>query len=190
LNTAAINIVSMDGAFVPGYNRFPANDFPRIAVSRPYGTVSMVWNDARYHPMGDILMQSYNLGTLAPAPDLVQLNRSTGGLHFLPALRNADAAGKLNVTWYERATANTALTDVKGAFGVSPRATATPATNVLITDTPTDWNAVSSDIVPNFGDYNDNYVSATNAAPFVGSTVAISWADGRNGAPQAFFAKR
>jgi hypothetical protein len=181
-NTAAINVTSMAAAFVPGYNRFPANDFPRIAVSRPNGTVSIVWNDARYHPLGDILMQSYNLGTLTPASDPVQLNRSTGGLHFLPALRNADAAGKLNVTWYERATGNTTLTDVKGAFGVSPRATATPATNVLITDTPTDWNAVSSDIVPNFGDYNDNYVS--------GSTVAISWADGRNGTPQAFFAKR
>jgi hypothetical protein len=111
-------------------------------------------------------------------------------LHFLPALRNADAAGKLNVSWYERATANTTLTDVNEAPGVSPRATGTPATNALITSIPTDWNAVSSDIVPNFGDYTDNYVSATSSQPFVGSTVAISWSDGRNGTPQAFFAKR
>ncbi|MDQ1521971.1 MAG: hypothetical protein QOI55_3044, partial [Actinomycetota bacterium] len=189
-NTAAINITSMDAAFVPGYNRFPANDFPRIAVSHPYGTVSIVWNDARYHALGDILMQSYHLGTLTPASSLVRLNRSTGGLHFLPALRNADANGKLNVSWYERATGNTTLTDVKAAPGVSPRATATPASNVLITNVPTDWNAVSSDIVPNFGDYTDNYVSATSSQPFVGQTVAYSWSDGRNGTPQAFFAKR
>jgi hypothetical protein len=48
----------------------------------------------------------------------------------------------------------------------------------------TDWNGVSSDIVPNFGDYNDNYVwPGTNV-------LAISWADGRSGAPQAFFARR
>jgi hypothetical protein len=189
-NTAAINITSMDGAFVPGYNRFPANDFPRIAVSGVFHTVSIVWNDARYHPLGDILMQSYQLGTLAPASGLVRLNRNTGGLHFLPGLRNADAAGTLNVTWYERATGNTTLTNVMEAAGVSPKATTTPATNALITNVATDWNGVSSDIVPNFGDYTDNYVVASGTAPYVGSTVAISWSDGRSGAPQAFFAKR
>jgi len=37
-----VNITSMDGAFIPGYNRFPMNDFPRIAVSDAGGTVSMV----------------------------------------------------------------------------------------------------------------------------------------------------
>ena len=189
-NTAAINVTSLDSAFIPGYNRFPANDFPRIAVSRPSGTVSIVWNDARYHPLGDILMQSYTLGTLSPASGLVQLNRHTGGLHFLPALRNADSAGKLNVSFYERATGNTALTSVYEAVGVSPRAVATPASNTLITNVATDWSAVSSDIVPNFGDYTDNYVRATPSAPYVDTTVAISWSDGRNGAPQAFFAKR
>jgi hypothetical protein len=183
-NSVAINVTSMDAAFVPGYNRFPANDFPRIAVSRQNHTVSIVWNDARYHPLGDILMQSYNLGSLSPASPLVRLNRSAGGLHFLPALRNPDSAGNLNVTWYERATATTTLTNVTEAPNVSPRATTTPATNVRITNVATDWNGVSSDIVPNFGDYNDNYVwPGTNV-------LAISWADGRSGAPQAFFARR
>ena len=71
---------------------------------------------------------------------------------------------------------------------VSPRATSTPA-NVLITNVATDWSVVSSDIVPNFGDYTDNYVLATPTAPYVDTTVAISWSDGRNGTPQAFFAK-
>jgi hypothetical protein len=186
---AAINITSMDSAFVAGYNRFPGNDFPRIAVSRPYGTVSIVWNDARNHPLGDIMMQSYKLGSLQPASGLIRLNPPTGGLHFLPALRNADRAGKLNVSWYERANASTTRTNVYEAPGVSPRATATPA-NVLITNVATDWNAVSSDITPNFGDYTDNYVISTPTAPFVGTSVAISWSDGRNGSPQAFFARR
>ncbi len=188
-NTAAVNVTSMDSAFIPGYDRFPANDFPRIAVSRPSGTVSIVWNDSRYHPMGDILMQSYTLGALSPASGLLRLNQHTGGLHFLPALRNPDSAGRLNVSWYERATANTTVTNVYEAPGVSPRATATPP-STLITNVATDWSAVSSDITPNFGDYTDNYVLATPNAPYVDGTVAISWADGRHGTPQAFFAKR
>ena len=188
-NSTAINVTSMIGAFVPGYNRFPANDFPRIAVSDAFGTVSIVWNDARYHPLGDILMQSYSLASLSPASPLIQLNRNEGGLHFMPALRNVDGSGKLNVSWYERATGTTTVTNVEAAFGVSPRAAATPSTNVLITDVATDWNAVSSDVVPNFGDYTDNYVSAIASAPYVDNSVSIAWADGRSGAPQAFYAR-
>src|SRR5439155_9154317 len=48
--TTSIPVVSMDVAFIPGYNRFPMNDFPRIAVSELAGTVSVVWNDARSNP--------------------------------------------------------------------------------------------------------------------------------------------
>jgi hypothetical protein len=180
-NSAAINVVSMDSASIAGYNRFPANDFPRIAVSRPSGTVSIVWNDSRYHPLGDILMQSYSLGALHPASGLVRLNQHTGGLHFLPALRNADSSGHLNVSWYERANASTTRTNVYEAPGISPRTLSTPP-NVLITNVASDWNTVTSDITPNFGDYTDNYA--------FGTRVAISWADGRNGTPQAFFARR
>src|SRR5216684_6623306 len=47
--TQAVNITSLEAAFIPGYNRFPMNDFPRVAVSDAAGTVSMVWNDARQH---------------------------------------------------------------------------------------------------------------------------------------------
>jgi hypothetical protein len=71
---------------IPGYNRIPspktagANDFPRIAVSNPAGTVSIVWNDARENPGGDILLQSYTLGSLAPVQaSPVRLNPDTGG---------------------------------------------------------------------------------------------------------------
>jgi hypothetical protein len=55
-----VPVVAMEGVFVPGYNRFPASDFPRLAVSGKFGTVSMVWNDARFHSFGDILLQSFS----------------------------------------------------------------------------------------------------------------------------------
>jgi hypothetical protein len=176
---ASRTVTSMVAAFIPGYNRFPASDFPRVAVDSSAGTVTMVWNDARFDPLGDILMQSYALGTLAriqSAP--VRLNSATGGLHFLPALRNASAGGKLGVSWYERASANTALTNVSAVLGLDPRTTTSPSASTLVTSVATDWNNVSSDIVPNFGDYTDNYAT--------GGRLYEAWSDGRLGVPQPF----
>ncbi len=49
-----------------------------------------------------------------------------------------------------------------------------------MTTGPSDWNAVSSDIVPNFGDYTDNYI------PYKGDTLYVAWSDGRLGDPQPF----
>src|SRR5262249_31711652 len=185
-------IISMAAAFVPGYNRFPANDFPRIAVSDPAGTVSLVWNDARQHPLGDIFLQSYELGAgLAPVQtEPVRLNTDTAGaLHFMPALRNAHPTGDLSVSWYDRRpSANTTLTNVFAALGVDPRLTSTPRHNVLVTTQASDWAAVSSDLTPNFGDSTDNYVAATDSPPYVGDTLFFAWSDGRLGDPQPFVA--
>ena len=172
-------ITSLDGAFIPGYNRFPANDFPRIAVDAPAGTVSMVWNDARLHPLGDIMLRSYALGTLSPIqPAPVVLNPDSGGMHFLPALRNASATGKLAVSWYDRSNPNSTITDVHAVLGIDPRISSTPAADTFVTSVPTDWNSVSSDIVPNFGDYTDNYIA--------GGRLYVAWSDGRLGVPQPF----
>ena len=185
---ADVNITSMSGAFIPGYNRFPMNDFPRIAVSDPNGTVSIVWNDTRLHPAGDILLQSFDLNGLFPTPVQsapVRINKATGGWHMMPALRNVDAAGDLNISFYGRASANTAITNVYAAIDVSPLATTTPG-NMLVTTAPSDWNAVSSDIVPNFGDYTDNYIIATGSAPFTQEKLFVAWSDGRLGVPQPF----
>src|SRR5712691_6594840 len=105
------------------------NDFPRIAVSDPAGTVSIVWNDARHHAVGDILLQSFHLHGLFPTPVQsvpTRINSATGGWHMLPAMRNTDDDGDLQVTFYGRASGNTALTNVYAAIDVSPRATATP----------------------------------------------------------------
>jgi hypothetical protein len=178
-NSTSERIVSLDAAFIPGYNRFPANDFPRIAVDPSAGTVSMVWNDARLHPLGDILLRSYALHTLRPVQSApVVLNSDSGGLHFLPALRNISATGKLAVSWYDRSSPNTAVTDVNVALGLDPRVASTPSANTLVTTVPTDWNNVSSDIVPNFGDYTDNYIA--------GGRLYEAWSDGRLGLPQPF----
>ncbi len=180
--TKAVDITSLEAAFIPGYNRFPMNDFPRVAVSGQAGTVSMVWNDARQHGTGDIFLQSFNLGSLTAVqsqPVRINSRSDTGGWLFLPALRNADGKGNLSVSFYSRSSANTALTNVYASLKVSPRTTSTPTrSDTQITTGSSDWNGVSSIIIPNFGDYTDNY--------FVGTTLYVAWSDGRLGFPQPF----
>jgi hypothetical protein len=174
----------MDGAFVAGYSRFPGNDFPRLAVSDTAGTVSMVWNDASHNTLGNVVLQSFDLASLAPvqsAPVKLDNDGIAGNLHMLPALRNVDANGNLNVTWYDRRlNPSTALTDVYAALGVNPRTTTTPKSNDRVTNVSSNWLAVSSDINPNFGDYTDNYVERTSAM------IYAAWSDGRINDPQPF----
>jgi hypothetical protein len=184
---AAVPVVSMDGTLVPGFNRFPTNDFPRLAVSDRYGTVSMVWNDARFHPFGDVLLQSFSLKSLRPVQAVpVVLDRPhNGGLDMFPALRSATSDGLLDVSWFSRASVTTSDTSVEAAIAINPRTTATPA-NIQITNVASNWDNDSSLIVPNFGDYTDNAVSVTGTWPYVGDTLYIAWSDGRLGIPQPF----
>jgi len=128
-------------------------------------------------------------GSVKPCPrsgDAGGLNNDTGSaLHFLPALRNADPHGHLSVSWFDRRLSpNSALTDVFAAVGLDPRLTTTPASNVRVTTASSDWTSVSSDIIPNFGDYTDNYV----APSATGATLFIAWSDGRLNDPQPFMA--
>ena len=189
----AVNIVSMDGAFIPGYNRFPMNDFPRIAVSDANGTVSIVWNDARANPSGDILLQSFNLGVLTPVQSApVKLNNDntgTGAFHFLPGLRNVDAGGNLNVSWYDRRLSPaTALTDVYAALAVNPRTLSTPKSNTRVSSVSSNWLTANSDIDPNFGDYTDNYIAIAPGKKGPKATIFAAWSDGRINDPQPFCA--
>jgi hypothetical protein len=174
----------MDTAFIPGYNRFPMNDFPRIAVSHPKGTVSIVWNDTGGNPNGDILMQSFQLGSLALVQSSpVTLNSDVGSFnwHFLPALRQAAGDGLINVSWYERTNPQTANTDVFAALKVDPTTTITPSSNARVTDVTSNWLVNNSDIIPNFGDYTDNYLTS--------SGFWVAWSDGRINDPQPFIAR-
>src|SRR3984893_2537760 len=187
--------VSIDVAFIPGYNRVPQPgnappaDFPRIAVSDPGGTVRIAWKDDRRIPTADVLLESYNLVSLTPVQDApVRLNADPGARwNILPALRNADSEGRISVTWYQQHEPG-ALTDVMGAVQFDPRTEDTPR-NVRVTTEATGWLNVSSDIIPNFGDYTDNYVIATASAPYVGQSLFVSWSDGRLGLPQPFAAR-
>jgi len=189
----AVDIVSMDGAFIPGYSRFPMNDFPRIAVSDANATVSIVWNDARSNPSGDILLQSFNLGVLTPVQSVpVKLNNDktgTGAFHFLPGLRNVDAQGNLNVGWFDRRiNPNSALTDVYAALGVNPRTSSTPGSNTRVTNVSSNWLNANSDINPNFGDYTDSYIAIASSKKGPTPTMFAAWSDGRISDPQPFCA--
>lgn len=183
----AVQVVSTDATFIPGYNRFPSNDFPRLAVSDRFRTVSIVWNDAKAHPLGDIYLKSFNLGTLTPVQAVpVRINSlANGGLHFLPALRNVDANGNLNISFYQRAVVSTTFTDLVAALNVNPLTASTPP-NVRETTVASDWLTVSSLIIPNFGDYTDNYVQASSSPPFTTTRTYAAWSDGRIGIPQPF----
>jgi len=188
--TTAVNIVSTDTTLIAGYNRGTGNDFPRLAVSSVNGTVSMVWNDTRSNPLADVLLQSFDLVSLTPvqtAPVKLNNDSASGTLHFLPALRNTDAQGNLNVSWYDRRLSpSSALTDVFAALGVNPRTTGTPKSNTRVTNVSSNWLVVSSDITPNFGDYTDNYIgSASGKAP---TQIFAAWSDGRTNDPQPFCA--
>jgi hypothetical protein len=184
-----VPITSISAALVPGF--FPsslANDFPRLAVSDPAGTVSMVWNDTRFHPYGDVLLQSFGLASLhrVQARPVVLDTSHHGGLTFMPAMRTATATGLLDVTWYSRDSLSTSETTVKAALGVSPRATATPHANVTITSVASNWDHQSYNFIPDFGTYTDNALDATSTKPYVGSTLYVAWTDGRTGVPQPF----
>ena len=128
----------MAAVLIPGYNRIlspttaGANDFPHVAVSDLAGTVSIVWNNARRDRAGDILLLSYTPGGLAAVQTSpVRVNPDTGGWHVLPALRYANQSGRLSVSYYQRASPNTALTDIDTVLGVDPRTTSRPAASAL-----------------------------------------------------------
>jgi hypothetical protein len=181
-------ITSLNATPVLGYNRFGSNDFPRLAVSDRYGTVSMVWNDTRYHPLGDILLESFHLASLRPVQTVpVVLDRpASGGLHMFPAVRTATAAGLLDVSWYARTSATTAYTSVDAVLGVNPRTTTSPRSNLRITTVASNWLHATSVVTPNFGDYIDGALSTTGTPPYVGRTLYIAWSDGRFSVPQPF----
>jgi hypothetical protein len=183
----AVSINSMAAAFIPGYNRFPMNDFPRIAVSDAHGSVSIVWNDTRANTGGDIFLQSFHLGTLTGiSPSPVRID-SGGSQHFLPSLRNADNDGGLEIGWYQRGSGTTANTDYYVARDVNPVSTSTPARS-KVTSVASNWLGANSDIVPNFGDYTDIYVQATPSSPYTTERINIAWTDGRSGDPQPYYA--
>jgi hypothetical protein len=105
---------------------------------------------------------------------------------LFPAIRSATSAGLLDVAWYSRTSAATAVTNVDAVIGVNPLTTTQPLSNTRITTVGSNWNNAASVITPNFGDYIDDALSTTGAPPYVGSTLYVAWSDGRFGVPQPF----
>jgi hypothetical protein len=169
-------VKSLDAVAIVGYNRGLGQDFPRIAVDAPLGTVIVVWNDASAHPLGDIWMRALPMDlTIGGRIDKVNDDNSFA-LHFLPAV-SVRGDGSIATSWYDRRIggANSATTDY---FSEIRTAATTPARDMRITTGSTDWVNTSSLIAPNFGDYTDNASS--------GTTTYFTWSDGRIGVPQPF----
>ncbi len=174
-------VKSLNTVPIPGYNRGPGNDFPRIAF-RPSPDTSLpdqvivVWNDASLHPLGDIWLRALTPTLDFDTPIQKVNDDDSYALHFLPALSVLDD-GSISTSWYDRRIggADSAKTDY---FGEIRPAADQDAVDFRITTGSTDWLGTGSLITPNFGDYTDNFSQ--------GSSTFYLWTDGRIGVPQPF----
>lgn len=140
------------------------------------------------HPDTDVyLAYSDDRGATWSAPVLVA-GGGDGRIQFWPTI-SVGATGAVDLTWYESlepsgtgflgAGAGTSLVDVY--WSRSTDGGASFRAPVRVTDVTSDWGATTSNINPNFGDYND--------ALTLGDRLYVTWADGRTGVPAVFFAK-
>lgn len=162
---------------VPGSSRYAA--FPQIAVDSSggpaHGSVYVAWNSACARGDGDIMITRSADGGASWSPAAVVNDDPPGAIQFFPTL-NVDAAGGVNVSFYDRRqNPGTALTDVYHTRSVNSGATF--ARNARITEVPSLWE-IHPDGAPNFGDYN-NSVS-------VGLSTLVAYADSRHGDPDVY----
>jgi hypothetical protein len=93
-----------------------------------------------------------------------------------------DAAGRVYVMWYDHREdpANGILTSMRLRESVDAGAHWLPS--FRIDDGPAvNWNLVSSNILPNLGDYSQLVAD--------GASVHAIWADGRDGTPDPYYAR-
>lgn len=178
-------------AFTPplGYNRDVTSDFPRIAVAEngPWrGRVYVTYQDGRIAaggvpPNGFITNRNTDVyirysddeGATWSAATLV-----AGGPdpQFFPVVSIEDG-GNVDVLYYDQ-QAGTPLVDTYWAQSTDGGVTFKAP--VKISTATSNWATTTSDLAPNFGDY----ITAVSG----GNKVFATWADGRNGVPDAFFA--
>ncbi len=178
-------------AFTPpfGYNRGVTNDYPRIAVAEngPWrGRVYVTYQDGRIAaggvpPNGFITNQNTDVYIRYSDDEGATWSVATlvaGGLdpQFFPVVSIEDG-GNVDVVYYDQ-QAGTPLVDTYWAQSTDGGATFKAP--VKISTATSNWETAASDIVPNFGDY----ITAVSG----GNKVFATWADSRNGAPDAFFA--
>ncbi|MEJ2709691.1 MAG: sialidase family protein [Anaerolineales bacterium] len=190
--TAPVEVASIcSGALFPpaGYNRPTTNDFPRIAVAQsgPYrGRIyvtfqdcSAAYGDAPFGQDTDVyLSYSDDQGITWSTPTLVA-GGADGLIQFWPTV-SIQPGGNIDITYYESLEAE-GTSFVNTYWAQSIDGGATFEAPVRVSDVTTDWGATASNIIPNFGDYN--------TAVSAGDRLFSTWADGRNGVPDTFFAK-
>lgn len=127
-----------------------------------------------------------------------------GRIQFWPTV-SLQANGNVDITYFESVETdlqpgNDEECVVFGAGGVGPPLRVAPISSLVnffyiqstdggrsfgspvrVSEMTTNWCDASSQIVPNFGDYN--------TAVSTGNSVYSTWADGRNGVPDVFFSK-
>ncbi len=184
------------GAFFPpaGYNRGNHNDFPRIAVAQsgPFaGRVYVAYQDSRIANGGTQAMTGgFGNGDLDVYVRFSDDNGATwsvaslaagggdGLIQFWPVV-TVQPDGDVVVTYNESMeTGGTSLVDVFIATSTDGGVTFGPP--LRVTEVTTDWGATATNLVPNFGDYI--FTVST------GNKDHVTWADGRNGVPDVFYA--
>lgn len=139
------------------------------------------------HPDTDIyLAYSDDRGATWSAPVLVA-GGGDGLIQFWPTI-SVGPTGAVDVTWYESfepsgtgfvgGGSGTSLVDVRWARSTDGGTSF--GAPVRVTEVTSDWGATTSNLNPNFGDYND--------ALTLGNRLFAIWSDGRNGIPDIFFA--
>jgi len=132
-----------------------------IAGPVPAEGVKRVWPTVSVEPGGNVdvvYYESLEKG-LTEDPTDIECNRTTQGNR-----RRAGTAVSLVDTWWVRSSDG-------GRSFQKP---------VRVSDTSTNWCEVGSNIIPNMGDYIFSVSTGNHVYP--------TWADGRNGIPDTFFA--
>lgn len=193
-----VSDISSGALFPPdGYNRGTHNDFPRICVATndddPFrGRIYVVYQSSEIanggtqaqtggfgHPDVDVYLRfSDDVGASWSAPTLVA-GGGDGLLQFWPVVSCNQSDGTVDVT-YNQSDESVPGSLVDVFYAGSSDGGVTFSAPLRVTDVSTNWGATATNIRPNFGDYIF-HVSKSNR-------VMGTWADGRNGVPDVFYA--
>jgi hypothetical protein len=125
----------------------------------------------------DVYLSRSSNGVGWSAP--VRINDQTTDYQFWPTV-SVEPGGNVDVLWYDRRLdPGTAITNTFWSQSVDGGSHF--RANVRLSDVGSNWATAVSDIIPNFGDYND---IATG-----GNRTFAAWGDGRLGDPDVFFSE-
>jgi hypothetical protein len=162
----------------PGYNRSRISDFPGIDIDVSNGpnrgTIYVGFQDGDRDVRDVKLTKSTDGGVTWSTPVTINDDAGDGSDEFWPWVKVCEETGQVGVLWYSN---NDGITDVY----LDESSDGSGGADVRVTDVSTNWPATSSDIIPNFGDYIN--LQATR------DHWHATWADGRFGDPDVFYAK-